>query len=175
MENYDEYKVLCIRLKEGTQIYLLSKETHLSFLTEKAHLVLFPMIGNINETGSLDFDQYVEYSDKEVLLVLDDIRSVSKPATPIELLYRQAVKRIEFLNSQPEKSKAVLKEAMKELRMQAENGKTITVKEYREEIIKQTDRMICQAEGIVEDSAESQLPNQDIEVNDTKNGKPVLH
>lgn len=179
MENIQtDYKLWCVKLKDLTQIYFLANEhtSHNSLMDNEIQFVLHPMVGTVDETGSIEFSYFVEYSEKDVLIKFDDIRAVSNPVPSIESLYRQAVRRIDFLNKQPESSRKILEAALNELRVKANGGKAVSVDDYKKEIIKQTDKMIKLADGIVEEDEVEQTDSvYDSNVIDITKRKPPLH
>lgn len=150
VEKYNDYTLWCVKLKDMRQIYFLSKDIEITYSIDslKKLYVLYPMIGTPNEIGVIEFDYFVEYSIKEVLLNIEDYIAITKPVKPVEKLYMQSIRRIEFLQDKPENSKRVITEALKALKLKAEDKK-VTPYDYRQEIMTQTDRLLDEANGIV--------------------------
>lgn len=157
MEDYSDYAVYCMKFKTNQQIFFYSKMKISEFAKQHTIEVLYPMQGSPNDSGTVDFEQFVEYSHKFVVLRMDDFRSVSLAMPAVEVLYRRAIRRIEFLQNQPDEAKIILKEAMEEMNRLQSEGKKLTAIDYRNEIMKHTDRMIDDADGKVDENKEKKV------------------
>lgn len=176
-DKYNDYNIYCAKLENGKQIYFMSKldredERYARmWSSDFVTPIMYPMQASLSEDGSLDFEQFVEYSSQEVDMRFNGLVAMTKPVPPVQNLYLKTIRRLEFLNETPEHSRKILERVQRELKAAESQGMKITFNMYRSEIMRQADKLIEELNGNHVELKDEDLPSNVI----TFTGKPVLH
>jgi len=146
-KQFPELTAYIARMNDGSRIIFLHEYNNLNDFSKLFGdiVVRYPLSIQSNK-GELDFAQYAEFGQEDVLINFSDKKSLAKPVDSIAIAYYMAVRRIRFAIENVELADKIMSMAITNMASSKSNN-SLTESDLKKAILNSLDLIIDSADG----------------------------